>query len=106
MPLSVRIYECPRCGLVIDRDHNGSQNIVAGALNAVGRLSRFIPEAPGAGAVGSRHLLDMTQFRVLAEVRDRYVNTQHPPASTVIEVRKLARDELLLEIEAVVSLPT
>lgn len=27
MPLSVRIYECPNCGLVIDRDHNGSKNI-------------------------------------------------------------------------------
>ena len=47
MPLSVRIYECPVCGLVIDRDHNGSRNILADALNAVGRHSRNIPEAPG-----------------------------------------------------------
>jgi putative transposase len=47
MPLSVRIYECPNCGLVIDRDHNGSKNILADALNAVGRHSRVIPEAPG-----------------------------------------------------------
>lgn len=51
------------------------------------------------------YLLDMTQLRTLAEVRDRYVNTQHPPASTAVEVRKLALDGLLLEIEAVVSLP-
>ena len=51
------------------------------------------------------YLIDMTQLRVLTEVRDRYVNTEHPPASTAVEVRKLALDDLLLEIEAVVSLP-
>jgi putative transposase len=47
MPLSVRIYECPVCGLVIDRDHNGSKNILDEGLKAVGRDSRVIPEAPG-----------------------------------------------------------
>ena len=46
MPLSVRVYECPHCGLVIHRDQNGSLNILAGALEAVGRHSRVIPEAP------------------------------------------------------------
>jgi len=47
MPLSVRIYECPICGLVIHRDHNGSTNILAEGLKAVGRHSRVIPEASG-----------------------------------------------------------
>ena len=47
MPLSLRVYECPRCGLVIDRDHNGSKNILEEGLKAVGRHSRVIPEAPG-----------------------------------------------------------
>ncbi|EFH86162.1 transposase, IS605 OrfB family [Ktedonobacter racemifer DSM 44963] len=47
MPLSVRVYECPHCGLVIDRDHNGSKNILVEAFIAVGRHSRVIPEAPG-----------------------------------------------------------
>ena len=46
MPLSVRVYECPHCGLVIQRDHNGSKNILAEAVQAVGRHSRVIPEAP------------------------------------------------------------
>jgi putative transposase len=55
MPLSVRVYECPSCGLVIDRDHNGSRNILNQALEAVGRHGRVIPEALGAGAAGSRH---------------------------------------------------
>lgn len=47
LPLSVRVYECPQCGLVIHRDHNGSLNILAVALEAVGRHSRVIPGAPG-----------------------------------------------------------
>ena len=47
MPLSVRVYDCPSCGLVMDRDHNGSQNILAQALEAVGRHGCVIPEAPG-----------------------------------------------------------
>jgi putative transposase len=55
MPLSVRIFECPSCALIIDRDYNGSKNILDQALEAVGRHGRVIPEAPGAGAVGSRH---------------------------------------------------
>jgi putative transposase len=47
MPLSVRVYECPHCGLLIQRDHNGSLNILEAGLKAVGRHSRVIPEVPG-----------------------------------------------------------
>lgn len=47
MPLSVRVYECPHCGLVIHRDHNGSLNILADGLHACGRAGRVIPDAPG-----------------------------------------------------------
>jgi putative transposase len=47
MPLSVRVYECPHCGLIIDRDHNGSHNILAEALIGAGRHTRVIPEAHG-----------------------------------------------------------
>lgn len=51
------------------------------------------------------YLVDMSQLSTLAQVRDRYVNTQYPPASTAVEIRKLAVPDLLLEVEAVVSLP-
>ena len=51
------------------------------------------------------YLIDMTHLPILREVRDRYINTNQPPASTLVEVRKLALDGLLLEIEAIVSLP-
>ena len=47
MPLSVRVYECPHCGLVIHRDHNGSKNILHEGLQACGRAGRVVPEAPG-----------------------------------------------------------
>ena len=51
------------------------------------------------------YLLDHTQIPILREVRDRYINTASPPASTLVEVRSLAQDEFLLEIEAIASLP-
>jgi len=44
MPLSVRVYECSQCSLILDRDHNASRNILH---QAVGRHGRVIPEAPG-----------------------------------------------------------
>jgi enamine deaminase RidA (YjgF/YER057c/UK114 family) len=47
------------------------------------------------------YLVDATQLPIVREVRDQYVNTQQPPASTAVEVRRLVRDDLLLEVEAV-----
>jgi len=47
------------------------------------------------------YLVDATQLPVVREVRDQYVNTQQPPASTAVEVRGLVSDELLIEVEAV-----
>jgi enamine deaminase RidA (YjgF/YER057c/UK114 family) len=35
------------------------------------------------------------------EIRDKYVNTQAPPTSTFVVVRRLVRPEWLIEIEAV-----
>jgi 2-iminobutanoate/2-iminopropanoate deaminase len=39
------------------------------------------------------------------EVRDKYVNTSAPPASTTIGVPELARPGALFEVEAVAILP-
>ncbi|MCB0063635.1 MAG: RidA family protein, partial [Caldilineaceae bacterium] len=46
-------------------------------------------------------LLDMHQMPVVREVRNRYINIDNPPASTAVEVRRLYRDDVLIEIEAV-----
>jgi enamine deaminase RidA (YjgF/YER057c/UK114 family) len=51
------------------------------------------------------YVVDISQLPTLREVRDRYVNTNSPPASTLVEVRRLAREEFLIEIEAVAHLP-
>jgi reactive intermediate/imine deaminase len=47
------------------------------------------------------YLVDANQLPDVREVRDQYLNPQQPPASTAVEVRRLVRDELLLEVEAV-----
>ena len=44
------------------------------------------------------------QLPTAREVRDRYVNTAAPPASTAVGIAKLARDGALFEIEAVAFL--
>ena len=51
------------------------------------------------------YVLDRSQLPLLREVRDSYVNAQAPPANTLIEVKGLAREEFLLEVEAIASLP-
>lgn len=51
------------------------------------------------------YVVDRSHLPILREVRDRYVNTDAPPASTLVEVRSLAQEEFLLEIEAIASLP-
>lgn len=45
-----------------------------------------------------------TQLPIAREVRDRYVNTAAAPASTAVQISKLARDGALFEIEAVAFL--
>jgi enamine deaminase RidA (YjgF/YER057c/UK114 family) len=52
------------------------------------------------------YLVDATQMPAVREVRDRYVDTAQPPASTAVEVRRLVRDDLLVEVEAVAILPS
>lgn len=46
------------------------------------------------------YVLDMANAPVLREVRNSYLGSVFP-ASTLVEVRKLARDEFMLEIEAI-----
>jgi enamine deaminase RidA (YjgF/YER057c/UK114 family) len=46
-----------------------------------------------------------TNMGAFREVRDRYLNTQAPPASTTIGVPALARPGGLFEIEAIAVMP-
>ena len=51
------------------------------------------------------YLLDISQIPVVRGVRDRYIDTQQPPTSTAVEVRRLFRDELLIEVDAIAVVP-
>lgn len=46
-------------------------------------------------------MTDISEMQVVRNIRDQYVNTINPPASSAVEVRKLIRDDLLIEIEAI-----
>jgi enamine deaminase RidA (YjgF/YER057c/UK114 family) len=53
----------------------------------------------------NNYLVDIkTNLPALREVRDGYLNTSQPPASTTIGVPGLAQAEALFEVEAVVML--
>ncbi|CCF14328.1 rutC family protein yabJ [Brevibacillus laterosporus GI-9] len=46
-------------------------------------------------------LTDISQMPVVRDIRDQYIDTMNPPASSAVEVRKLIKDELLIEVEAI-----
>jgi enamine deaminase RidA (YjgF/YER057c/UK114 family) len=45
--------------------------------------------------------VDPAQYSAVREVRDQYLNKDAPPTSTFVVVKRLARPEYLIEIEAV-----
>jgi enamine deaminase RidA (YjgF/YER057c/UK114 family) len=51
------------------------------------------------------YFTDMTHLQTYFEVRDRYVNTKAPPASTAVQISRLARESALFEIEAIAVVP-
>lgn len=51
------------------------------------------------------YVTNMGQTQAFRAVRDKYVNASAPPASTLIEVRRLFRDEFVVEVEAMVAVP-
>ncbi|MBC8171292.1 MAG: RidA family protein [Anaerolineae bacterium] len=51
------------------------------------------------------YLINMGNLLTLREIRNQYINTAQPPASTAVEVSRLFREGVLIEIEAVAVLP-
>jgi len=47
------------------------------------------------------YLTDASDLQALRETRDSYVDTESPPASTLVVVKQLVREEFLIEIEAI-----
>jgi enamine deaminase RidA (YjgF/YER057c/UK114 family) len=50
------------------------------------------------------YLTHIGHLPLLREVRDRYINTAAPPASTTLAISALAREGALIEIEAIAML--
>jgi reactive intermediate/imine deaminase len=46
-------------------------------------------------------VVDVSRIASVRAIRDEYVDTEHPPASTLVEVSRLFRDDVLIEIDAV-----
>jgi enamine deaminase RidA (YjgF/YER057c/UK114 family) len=44
---------------------------------------------------------DISNVGIARAVRDRYLNTAHPPASTAIEVKRLVNEDWLIEVDAI-----
>jgi enamine deaminase RidA (YjgF/YER057c/UK114 family) len=71
---------------------------LAAALDAVGASFEHVVKL-------TYFFLDITHIPIVRAVRDQYVNTRQPPASSALEVRRLFRDDVLLEVEAVAVIP-
>ena len=52
------------------------------------------------------YVTDISNVVILRRVRDEFVNTSEPPASTLVQVAALVRPELLVEIEAIAVFPS
>lgn len=62
-----------------------------GTMNHLAKISYFIK--------------DVSKIQLVRDVRDKFVNTKTPPASTLVEVSKLYREDVLIEIEATAIIP-
>ena len=61
-----------------------------GDFNSVIKLNYYCAES-----------VDPSQITTVREIRDQYVNTANPPASTLVVVSRLVRPEWLIEVDAV-----
>jgi len=53
----------------------------------------------------NNYLTDIGDLQIYFEIRDRYVNTAAPPASTTVAISTLARPGAVYEIEAIAVVP-
>jgi len=47
------------------------------------------------------YLADASGIQSLRDLRNNYINTEYPPASTLVVVKQLVSEEYLLEVEAI-----
>jgi 2-iminobutanoate/2-iminopropanoate deaminase len=71
------------------------------------QVFRNLMAALDAAGASPRHLIKLTTFvtdlshlPVFRQVRDQFLDVEHQPASTLVQVSRLFRPEFLIEIEA------
>jgi enamine deaminase RidA (YjgF/YER057c/UK114 family) len=103
------IYLAGQLGMTLDgKFAGGADDFRAQATQAFENVKLALA-AVGAGfehvVKVTAYFTDMAHLQTYFEVRDRYVNTKAPPASTAVQIAKLARDAALFEIEAIAVVP-
>jgi reactive intermediate/imine deaminase len=51
------------------------------------------------------YLVDIAEIQTLRDVRNKFINLKNPPASTLVQVNKLFREDVLIEVEATAIIP-
>ena len=102
------IFIAGQLGLDINNKLVGESDFRAQAFKAFENLKFALA---GAGATFkdvvkiNNYLTDMSHIGIFREVRDEFVNTAAPPASTTVAISQLARPGALFEVEAIAVLP-
>ena len=96
------------CQLGLTRDGKLPPDFRGQAVQAFENLKAALA-AVGAGIDDvvkiTNYLTDIRHLSVFREVRDQFVNTKAPPASTTVAISQLAREGALFEVEAIAVLP-
>ena len=103
------IFIAGQLGLDMDNQLvGGPGDFRAQAFKAFQNLKLAL-ESAGAGFKDvvkiNNYLTDMSHMAIFREVRDEFVNTAAPPASTTVGISQLARPGALFEVEAIAVLP-
>jgi enamine deaminase RidA (YjgF/YER057c/UK114 family) len=103
------IYVSGQLGLDLDNKIVGAPGDFRAQAEQVFRNLENALAAAGAGFEHvvklNNYLVDIAHIVIFREVRDRFVDTAAPPASTAIAVSGLARPGALLEVEAIALVP-
>jgi 2-iminobutanoate/2-iminopropanoate deaminase len=51
------------------------------------------------------YMADISQLQTFRDVRNKFINMDYPPTSTLVQVNKLFRDDVLLEVDAMAIIP-
>lgn len=51
------------------------------------------------------YVTDVNQLQAIRSARDKYINVNNPPASTLVQVSRLFRPDVMIEVEATAIIP-